>query len=75
MDKISIGFLEELSALTREWGVEIGGCGCCGSPWVSVWDGAWNNLGKHLTWNKDVGMYETDKYYWVNDEYVLATDF
>ena len=27
-------FLELLSSATRETGVSIGGCGCCGSPWV-----------------------------------------
>lgn len=27
-------FLEELSTLTRKHGVMIGGCGCCGSPWL-----------------------------------------
>ena len=27
-------FLNELSELTKKHGFEIGGCGCCGSPWV-----------------------------------------
>ena len=28
------GFLAELSALTVKYGVEVGGCGCCGSPFL-----------------------------------------
>lgn len=28
-------FLQELAELTRQHGFEIGGCGCCGSPWIS----------------------------------------
>ncbi len=28
-------FLEELSVLTRKHGIAIGGCGCCGSPYLS----------------------------------------
>lgn len=27
-------FLEELSELTKRYGIEICGCGCCGSPWL-----------------------------------------
>ena len=27
-------FLEELTALTKKHGFAIGGCGCCGSPWL-----------------------------------------
>jgi len=27
-------FLKELSALTRRYKFSIGGCGCCGSPWL-----------------------------------------
>jgi hypothetical protein len=27
-------FLEELTTLTKKYKLEIGGCGCCGSPYV-----------------------------------------
>ena len=27
-------FLIGLTKLTRETGIKIGGCGCCGSPWI-----------------------------------------
>ena len=29
-------FLVELTALTRKHGISIGGCGCCGSPWLDA---------------------------------------
>lgn len=28
-------FLKELSELTKKYGLEICGCGCCGSPWIA----------------------------------------
>ena len=31
-------FMIGLTKLTKETGVVIGGCGCCGSPYVSVTD-------------------------------------
>ena len=27
-------FLKELSELTKKYELKIGGCGCCGSPWI-----------------------------------------
>lgn len=27
-------FFKELTELTNKYGFSIGGCGCCGSPWV-----------------------------------------
>ena len=27
-------FIIELETLTRKYGISIGGCGCCGSPWL-----------------------------------------
>jgi len=29
-----LSFILELSELTRKYGIAIGGCGCCGSPWL-----------------------------------------
>jgi hypothetical protein len=28
-------FILRLTALTREFGIAIGGCGCCGSPYLT----------------------------------------
>jgi hypothetical protein len=27
-------FMEKLIALSKEYGIAIGACGCCGSPWL-----------------------------------------
>jgi hypothetical protein len=29
-------FLEELTALTHKYGIEIDGCGCCNSPYLGI---------------------------------------
>lgn len=31
-------FLTDLTAVSRQHGIVIGGCGCCGSPWVDDMD-------------------------------------
>lgn len=28
-------FLRELAALSKKYGVRVGGCGCCGSPFLT----------------------------------------
>ena len=30
------GFLQELSSLTQKYNLCIGGCGCCGSPFIDT---------------------------------------
>ena len=27
-------FLNDLTELSKKYGFSIGGCGCCGSPWI-----------------------------------------
>lgn len=54
-----IEFLTELTKLTDKYGFQIGGCGCCGSPWVTS-DG--RDGGKCLEWNEEKGCYCVDVY-------------
>lgn len=35
-EKAEEAFMAELTALTHKHGVKIGGCGCCGSPWLAA---------------------------------------
>ncbi len=34
LDEKELKFMEGLAKLTRETGVQIAGCGCCGSPFL-----------------------------------------
>lgn len=41
-------FIAELTKLTKKYGIAIGGCGCCGSPWVTptnIKDGHYEHSG------------------------------
>ena len=50
-------FLAELTALTLKHGIQIGGCGCCGSPFLDptdAKDGAYeHHNGSDLFWSPD----------------------
>lgn len=48
-------FLDELSELTQKYGLEIGGCGCCGSPWVEETEG--DRTVDGLTYNREQKKY------------------
>lgn len=39
MDKKIKAFLKELTELSIKHNLVIGGCGCCGSPWITSMDG------------------------------------
>lgn len=39
MDKLSVDhFLQELTELSERYDIKIGGCGCCGSPFLMPLD-------------------------------------
>ena len=58
MDRLE-KFLNELSALTQKYGLEIGGCGCCGSPWVlEIESGVYAYV---LYYNKNTQKYEVEE--------------
>ena len=52
-----IEFLTELTKLTDKYGFEIGGCGCCGSPWVTSDD---EDGGVELTYDEEKRCYRVD---------------
>ena len=53
-------FLKELAELTNKYGLSIGGCGCCGSPWIEDINTR-EYIDYGLTYRKNTGMYETDE--------------
>lgn len=52
-------FLLELVALSNKHGVAVGGCGCCGSPWLSTH--TLNASGERAPVSRDVGGYSVDE--------------
>ena len=54
-----IEFLTELTKLTYKYEFQIGGCGCCGSPWVIDDDG---NGGVRLGYDDEKCCYRVDLY-------------
>lgn len=63
MKKDVEGFLEKLSELSLSYGIAIGGCGCCGSPYLIDRDG-----------NTEINGLQHDELIWVDDDhYELKT--
>lgn len=55
-------FLNELSILTNKYGIMIGGCGCCGSPYLEKFNFEdFNDNGDK--WHKDLQYIEKDGKY------------
>ena len=50
------GFLTELGELSKRYGIVIGGCGCCGSPYLDYMDGDTRVTASDLAYEQ--GAYE-----------------
>lgn len=63
-------FLSELGRLSRETGITIHGCGCCGSPWLEeaprTMDpercSGYKLTRDNLSWDSDEKIYTVDNY-------------
>ena len=70
MEKDVENFLKELTELTEKYKIVIGGCGCCGSPYLS-------DLNGELTLNglmHDELSYSPDNGYFMKNIYELEGD-
>ena len=52
-------FLTELAELTKKYDISIGGCGCCGSPYLQRIDNG-EIIGESLSWDIQEEKYEAD---------------
>lgn len=52
-------FLEELTELSKKYGIGIGGCGCCGSPFLYDLNSG-VMIGTELDLGEDLESYEVD---------------
>lgn len=58
-NKINLqGFLTELGELSKKYGIEIGGCGCCGSPYLDYMGENMNEKETATDLSYDNGAYE-----------------
>ena len=51
-------FLKELAELTKKYNIAIGGCGCCGSPYIDCFEEEID--GEKLSFDKEKQIYELD---------------
>ena len=54
-------FLEELTELTKKYNIVIGGCGCCGSPFLYDLQGG-KKLKDNIWYSEDKESYEVDSW-------------
>ena len=57
MEKSIENFMTEMSELTKKSGFIIGGCGCCGSPYITKVDGEYIPIYENLHFDKETGKY------------------
>ena len=57
MEESIRNFLTEMSDLTKKYGYIIGGCGCCGSPYLTKVDGEYTPVYENLYFDKENGNY------------------
>lgn len=60
MQKNIEGFLEKLSELSLSYGITIGGCGCCGSPYLTDING-----------ETEINGLQHDELTWEDNHYIL----
>lgn len=60
MQKDVENFLKELDNLTLKYGITIGGCGCCGSPYLL-----------DISGDTEINGLQHDELTWVDDHYEL----
>lgn len=47
------GFLTELGELSKRYGIVIGGCGCCGSPYLEYMNENMKEIATDLSYEDD----------------------
>ena len=62
MEKPIDNFLTEISEVTKKYGFIIGGCGCCGSPYMTKVDGSNTPIYENLHFDKENGNYTVQKH-------------
>jgi hypothetical protein len=68
-DKLA-AFLDELTALSKKYGILIGGCGCCNSPYLQTPDGITYPGGRPFDFENFNYTYDKDQTSWTRQSYL-----
>jgi hypothetical protein len=52
------GFLAGMAKLTEQYGLYLGGCGCCGSPYLATVDNLDQTVAERIEHHEHTGTYE-----------------